>query len=96
MPRSRVRGVIFFASLLGALGALAPAPTASPADPAITEFLAANSGVLLDEDGEASDWIEIFNPDGEPVDLSGWALTDDPLLPLQWVFPATTLATPPS
>ena len=27
----------------------------------INEFMAANSGGLLDEDGDTSDWIEIWN-----------------------------------
>ena len=39
----------------------------------INEFVARNdsepplrNGELLDEDGDASDWIEIYNPSGEP------------------------------
>jgi len=46
--------------------------------PIIDEFLASNRQALLDENGEASDWIEIHNPAGGPVDLTGWHLTDDP------------------
>ena len=34
--------------------------------PVITEFLAANSSGLADEDGDFSDWIEIHNPDSAP------------------------------
>ena len=30
-------------------------------DVLITEFMAANNGPVLDEDGDASDWIEIHN-----------------------------------
>ena len=43
----------------------------------ITEFLASNSGGLLDEDGETPDWIEIYNSATTSVDLAGWHLTDD-------------------
>jgi CotH protein/concanavalin A-like lectin/glucanase superfamily protein/lamin tail-like protein/Fn3 domain-containing protein/chitobiase/beta-hexosaminidase-like protein len=59
-------------------------------DVIINEFLAGNGSGLLDEDGEASDWIEIQNR-GPEVDLAGWALTDDPDLPFKWRFPSTPL-----
>ncbi len=57
----------------------------------ITEFLAANRTGLLDEDGDFSDWIEIYNRSDHPVNLSGWALTDDPTQPAKWSFPETTI-----
>lgn len=59
--------------------------------PVISEFMASNETILADEDGEFSDWIEIFNPDAEPVDLGGYFLTDDALTLNRWAFPATTL-----
>jgi hypothetical protein len=44
----------------------------------INEFLASNSGdTYRDEDGDASDWIELYNFGSSLVDLSGWFLTDD-------------------
>ena len=66
-------------------------PNASAADLVITEILAGNQQGLADEDGEAQDWIEIFNRGSNTVDLSGWSLSDDPEEPGQWVFPARTL-----
>lgn len=39
---------------------------------------------------EFSDWIELHNPSGEAVDLSGWGLSDDPAKPFKWTFPAGT------
>ena len=47
------------------------------AAPIISEFLAGNDATLLDGDGNASDWIEIYNPDAFAVDLDNWYLTDD-------------------
>jgi len=38
----------------------------------ITEFMAANDGVLRDEDGDAEDWIEIHNAGTNTVNLLGW------------------------
>jgi hypothetical protein len=59
--------------------------------PRIAEFQADNEDTITDEDGDTSDWVEIYNPDATAVDLAGMGLSDDPLLPLKWVFPAVTL-----
>ena len=58
----------------------------------ISEFLARSSDSINDEDGDRSDWIEIRNSSAEPIDLAGYALTDDPASPLKWVFPSRNLA----
>ena len=58
--------------------------------PRITEFMASNDETLLDEDDEASDWIEIFNPDLTPLDLGGYYLTDDAAYLTKWQFPSPT------
>ena len=47
------------------------------AQPTIAEFLTENSSGITDQDGDRSDWIEIHNPYADPVNLSGWSLTDD-------------------
>ena len=36
------------------------------------------------------DWIELKNTTASPVDLSGWALSDDADFPMLWTFPAGT------
>ena len=58
----------------------------------ISEFMASNSNTLADEEGDFSDWIEIYNSDSAEVDLAGWYLTDDTNDLTKWQFPATTLA----
>lgn len=58
----------------------------------ISEFSAANKDAIEDRDGDSSDWIEIFNPSTQTVNLAGWRLTDDPADPAKWVFPATNMA----
>ncbi len=73
--------------LLGLVLAAAPAIAA----PTITEFMAANSATLADEDGAFSDWIEIFNPDRDPVNLAGWYLTDAATIKTKWQFPNVTV-----
>jgi hypothetical protein len=46
----------------------------------INEFLSANVSAsgLRDEDLQYSDWIELYNRGGTPVNLAGWSLSDDP------------------
>ncbi|PYK96037.1 MAG: hypothetical protein DME19_21020, partial [Verrucomicrobia bacterium] len=61
------------------------------APPQISEFLADNKGTLKDEDGDASDWIELKNPNPFRLDTSGYYLTGDPTNPFQWPFPAARI-----
>ena len=42
----------------------------------LNEFCASNSSINADELNQYNDWIEIFNPGAEQVDLSGAFLTD--------------------
>lgn len=67
-----------------------------PTNIIISEFLASNSGTrtnsLRDELGNAPDWIELFNPTADAINLAGWFLTDNSDKPGKWSFPATTLA----
>src|SRR5262245_18943957 len=53
--------------------------------------MADNSRTLADQDGDYSDWLELSNASGEPVDLAGWYLTDEATEPAKWVFPKTVL-----
>jgi len=57
----------------------------------INEFQASNSATMLDEDGLYSDWIELYNASSSSINLAGWSLTDNSLLPKKWVFPEQTL-----
>jgi len=55
--------------------------------PVISEFLAVNSHGIRDFDDDRSDWIELRNTAGEPVDLGGYFLTDDANNLRKWAFP---------
>lgn len=59
--------------------------------PLITEFVASNDAGLQDEDGERSDWLELFNAGDSALDLTGWFLTDDAGDLDAWAFPAVSL-----
>ena len=56
-------------------------------DIVINEFMASNSGALLDADGDSSDWVELFNPTEDVIDLTGWYLSDDQDDLTKWTFP---------
>ncbi len=56
--------------------------------PIISEFMADNDNALNDEDGDSSDWIEIYNPDAEPVNLDGFFVADSTR---RWRFPAVVM-----
>jgi hypothetical protein len=78
---------------------LAAPPAASPEDTVaqasgdivINEFVASNTSGLQDEDGDTSDWIELYNGGVSPVNLGGWALSDDAGEPDKWIVPNRTL-----
>ena len=50
----------------------------------ITEFMARNRSSHRDEDGDFSDWLELYNPTDEPVNLGGAFLTDDASALTKW------------
>jgi len=54
---------------------LAAVTVRSNADVLITEFMAINDTMLTDQDGQYSDWIEIYNSGADTVNLDGWCLT---------------------
>jgi hypothetical protein len=53
----------------------------------ITEFMIYNDSILADEDGDFSDWVEIYNPGTSAVNLLNWSLTDDENNKVKWYFP---------
>ena len=70
---------------------LAAMTARSNADVLLTEFMAINNTTLTDQDGQYSDWIEIYNSGPDTVNLDGWFLTDDSASLTKWRFPATDL-----
>jgi len=66
-------------------------PARAASSLAISEFLASNSRIRADENGDFEDWIEIRNLTAGAVALEGWSLTDDPGLLGKWRFPAVQI-----
>lgn len=65
-------------------------PNAEPPGLLISEFMADNNDTLNDEDGDSSDWIEIFNAGSTTASLTGYSLTTRSNL-VQWRFPNVSL-----
>lgn len=57
----------------------------------INEVMSGNISTIRDSEGAYWDWIEIFNPSDEAVDLQGYGLSDDTSRPQQWTFPSTLI-----
>ncbi len=87
MP-SRLHSLLLLSAALIGLTVLR---AATLTDARITEFLASNQDGIQDEDGDRSDWIEIWNSSGVGGDLGGWYLTDDPAILTKWTLPAAQL-----
>lgn len=54
----------------------------------ISEFMAINSNGLYDEDGERSDWVELYNNTDASINLDGWYLSDNASNLKMWRFPS--------
>lgn len=57
----------------------------------ISEFMAINSNGLYDEDGERSDWVELYNNTEAALNLNGWYLSDNATNLKKWRFPAVLI-----
>ena len=53
----------------------------------LAEIVASNTRLRPDESGVFRDYVMLRNTSGDPVDLGGWYLSDDPRLPRMWKFP---------
>lgn len=60
----------------------------------INEICASSITTLKDEDGEYPDWIELHNTSSKPIDLSNYALSDNPDSLLKWRFPQGSVIEP--
>jgi CotH kinase protein/Lamin Tail Domain/Fn3 associated/Secretion system C-terminal sorting domain len=58
--------------------------SAIPQDLYINEIMSVNNCTLIDEDGDYSDWIEIYNGNQSSVNLNGYFISDDPSAPEKW------------
>ena len=53
----------------------------------INEVMSSNANAVIDEDGDSSDWIELYNSGQSTVNLAGFGLSDNDENPYKWTFP---------
>ena len=57
----------------------------------INELMSSNKGAYVDEDGNACDWIELYNGLSHDVNLKNYGLSDEDSGRVKWVFPDVTI-----
>jgi gliding motility-associated-like protein len=57
----------------------------------INEYSCSNVTGITDAYGEREDWIELFNPTGTTVNLTGWYLSDKANNLTKWMIPSGTI-----
>ncbi len=59
----------------------------------LNEVFTKNSS-FTNASGKTVDWVELYNPSTNLVDISDLSLTDDPSIPRRWVFPQGATVAP--
>lgn len=62
----------------------------SKAQLVINEFSCSNANTIADGFGLFEDWVELYNNTANPINVTGYYLSDDPADPMKWAIPATT------
>ena len=58
----------------------------------INEFMASNSTTIEDEDGDFSDWIELYNTTNSTISLLNYSFSDDSNNLNKWIFPEISIS----
>lgn len=57
----------------------------------INEVSTNNYNLYPDNDGDYEDWIELYNSGASAVNLNGYKITDNPLVPNKWTIPSVSI-----
>jgi len=66
-------------------------PIAAAKPVVINEVMASNTNYIADNSGEYDDYIELYNTTSQPLDISGYYLTDNLTNLNKWAVPAGTI-----
>ena len=58
----------------------------------LSEVVSSNRYNFSTPAGNSPDWVELYNPTGETIQLKGWGLTDDMADPHKFTFPDVSLS----
>ncbi len=57
----------------------------------INEIQSSNVSTIYDHTGDTPDWIELYNPGDQSINLENFGLSDNDTIPLKWTFPSTII-----
>lgn len=57
----------------------------------LNELMSANDTTFLDEDGDFSDWVELYNTTSSPINLENYSLSDGFAELDKWTFPSVVI-----
>ena len=57
----------------------------------LNELMSANDSTFLDEDGDFSDWVELYNPTSSTINLQNYTLSDGFAELEKWTFPSVSI-----
>jgi hypothetical protein len=57
----------------------------------LNEVMALNQTGITDESGQRVPWLELYNPTGQSLDLTGYYLSNSTLTRTMWQFPSATV-----
>lgn len=60
-------------------------------DIVINEMMSFNGNTIMDDFGDYSDWVELYNSSAEAINVDQWCLSDDENELDKWQFPDTTI-----
>ena len=78
----------------GATATGGAAPDTTYAKVIVNEVVASNTAGITDEAGGTGDWLELYNPGSETVNLEGYFITDRLSEPQRWALPAGLVIPP--
>jgi len=61
-------------------------------DIVINEFMSSNGSAVIDDFGEYSDWVELYNNSSQAINIYQWNLSDDEDDLDKWQFPDTIIS----
>ncbi len=61
-------------------------PMVAAGDLVINEVMSSNASTITDEDGDYTDWLELYNSGNLSINLSNYGLSDDKTEPFKWTF----------
>ena len=91
MKKARIFGIVGALLLIAFIGLFLLPNDKMEGQLFINEVMSSNGDVIQDEDGDYSDWIELYYEGDKPINLQGYFLSDNPNKLTKWQLPKAIL-----